>query len=93
MAVSVHNRVERSRYEIEVDGVVAGFADYRDNGREVVFPHTVIDPGRRGQGLGEQLVVAALDDVRGSGRTVVAQCWFVHEFIEAHPEYADLIAA
>lgn len=93
MSVIVRNRPERSRYEIEVDGTLVGFADYRNDGGRVVFPHTVVDGRRRGQGLGEQLVAAALDDVRARGRTVVPRCWFVREFIEANPEYADLIAA
>jgi predicted GNAT family acetyltransferase len=37
-------------------------------------------------------VRGALDDVRRAGATVVPQCWFVHEFIEANPDYADLRA-
>ena len=87
-----HNR-ELSRYEITVDGRVCGIADYRIVGDRVVFPHTEIISSRRGQGLGEQLVRAALDDVRQSGRSVVPRCWYVAQFIDEHPEYADLLAA
>ena len=32
----------RSRYEIVVDGQVAGVADYRESGTTVVFPHAEI---------------------------------------------------
>ncbi len=46
----------------------------------------------RNQGLGEVLVRGALDDVLARGGTVVAQCWYVAEFIDQHPEYADLLA-
>jgi predicted N-acetyltransferase YhbS len=49
-------------------------------------------PARRNQGLGAQLVRGALDDVRRKGAKVVPMCWFVAEFIEEHPEYADLRA-
>jgi predicted GNAT family acetyltransferase len=34
-----------------------------------------------------------LDDVRARGHTVVPRCWFVAEFIEQNPSYADLLAA
>ena len=68
-------------------------ADYRDTGDALVFPHTEIDPAHRGKGLGEILVRAAMDDVKALGRTVVPTCWFVREFLDAHPDYADLRAA
>jgi hypothetical protein len=33
-----------------------------------------------------------LDSIRADGKTVVPRCWFVAEFIDLHPEYADLVA-
>lgn len=84
---------ERSRYEISVEGRRVGFADYRRQGDTLVFPHTVVEPSMRGQGVGAELVRRALDDVRAGGGSVVAQCWYVAQFIDEHPEYADLLAA
>lgn len=81
-----------SRYELVDGDEVVGFADCSVAGSTVVFPHTVIDSSRRGQGLGAVLVQGALDDVRSSGRKVVPSCWYVREFIDGHPEYADLLA-
>ncbi len=80
------------RYELLEDGVVIGFADYQVRGETVVFPHTVINPERRGEGLGAVLVQGALDDVRPTGQKVVPACWYVGQFIDTHPEYADLLA-
>jgi hypothetical protein len=93
MAHEVRDVPERSRFEIVVDGEVAGFADYRVDGTRWIFPHTVIDAHRRGRGLGAELVEAALDHVRRHGGTVVPRCWYVAEFIEHHPGYGDLLAA
>jgi predicted GNAT family acetyltransferase len=90
---NVEHDEERSRYELEVDGRFVGVADYRDEGDVLVFTHTQIARHLRGQGLGAILIGAALDDVRQSGRTVVPQCWYVGQFIDEHPEYADLVAA
>ena len=82
---------QSSRYELVEDDRVIGIADYREGDGVVELPHTVIDPKRRGEGLGAVLVQAALDDIRPSGRTVVPTCWYVAEFIDGHPEYADLV--
>ena len=89
----VRNNAVRSRYEVSLDGRVVGFADYRADGDIVAFPHTVIEPSMRNQGIGAELVRGALDDVRDRGCSVVARCWYVAEFIDQHPEYADLLAA
>jgi uncharacterized protein len=80
------------RYELWVDGERLGIADFRVEGDTVVLPHTVIDPPRRGQGLGALLVEGALADVRAQGRRVVAACWYVREYLDTHPEDADLLA-
>jgi predicted GNAT family acetyltransferase len=89
----VRKNAEASRYEILLESEVVGVADYRAEGETVVFPHTEITRHLRGQGLGAELVRAALDDVRGAGNHVIARCWYVAEFIDAHPEYQDLLAA
>jgi len=98
----VRDNPEKSRYELLEDGRLLGVADYRAMGavtsgdtrglRVLAFPHTEIVPARRNQGLGAQLVQGALDDVRRRGAKVVPYCWFVAEFIDDHPEYADLKA-
>ena len=88
----VGHNVDRSRYELFVDGELAGVADYHvaDDG-VIVFPHTEIDRARRGRGLGAELVRAALDDVRSRGGRVEATCWYVAQFIDEHPDYRELL--
>ena len=92
MSTDVRHDAARLRYELVLDGTVVGVADYRDRGDALVFDHTEVDPARRGHGLGATLVRAALDDVRAHGRTIVPRCWFVAEFVERNPDYADLLA-
>lgn len=92
MTIEVRKNEEASRYELVLDGRVVGVADYRQVGNALVFPHTEITGPLRGQGLGDQLIKGALDDVRRAGRTLVPSCWAVAEYIAEHPEYADLVA-
>ena len=77
---------ERSRFEIHVDGRLAGFAQYRmkDPGL-IVFTHTEIDDAYEGRGLGSILVRAALDAARGRGLAVRPDCPFVRAYIARHP--------
>ena len=89
----VRRNAEQSRYELVLDGEVAGIADYEIVADTVVLPHTEIRSSLRNRGLGAQLVRGALDDVRSRGHRVVPQCWYVAQFIDEHPEYADLLAA
>ena len=93
MANEVRKNESAGRYEIHVDGELAGIADYSVDGDVVVFPHTEIDSSRRGQGLGAVLVRGALDDVRQQGRTIVPACWYVAQFVDENPDYKDLVAA
>ncbi len=92
MSEQIRRDDERARYELVVDGRVVGVADFVDQGTTVVLPHTEIDPRLRGRGLGAVLVRGVLDDVRAQGKVVVPTCWYVREYIEQHPDQADLLA-
>lgn len=92
MTVSMQHDATRQQYRLVEDGVTVSFADYRlvDYRRTALFHHTFTPPQHRGHGYAAELVEKALDDVRSSGREVVASCWYVDQFIDQHPEYADL---
>jgi uncharacterized protein len=93
MEPAVRHDHEQSRYELVVDDEVVAIADYRDDGGTVVMHHTYTNPQHRGKGYAAQVVEGALDDLRARGRTIVPTCWFVAEFVDARPEYRDLVAA
>jgi predicted GNAT family acetyltransferase len=86
-----HNTAE-SRYEITVDGEVAGFAEYSTEGDAVRFTHTEVDEAWEGQGLASKLAAFALDDVRSRGLQAVPQCRFIARYIARHEkDYAELV--
>jgi predicted GNAT family acetyltransferase len=92
-AAVVTDHPENGRFEIAVDGELAGFANYHPVGGILDFTHTEIDDRFEGQGLGSTLIRAALDTARERGMGVLPHCPFVRSFIERHAEYLDLVPA
>lgn len=91
--VHVHDQPDRQRYEVHLDGELAGFLDYRMRPDGVVdLVHTEIDERFEGKGLGSRLASWALDDVRRRGLQVRPSCPFVKDYIDRHPHDADLVA-
>ncbi len=82
---------DRSRFEIQVGGEVAGFAEYRRRPGLIAFVHTLTDPRFEGQGVASQLVRTALTQARAEGLSVLPFCPFVRGYIERHTEYLDLV--
>jgi len=90
--VEVVDEPGRQRFEIRVDGEVAGFTEYRRSPGLIAFIHTLIDPRFEGQGLGSRLVTDALNEVRAAGLAVLPFCPFVRHFIASHTSgYLDLV--
>jgi predicted GNAT family acetyltransferase len=87
----IHNP-DDNRYEIHVDGILAGFTQALENGDVVTFPHTEVFDQFEGQGLASELVTGALDDIRVRGKRIVATCPYVARFVDKHADYQDLLA-
>lgn len=85
------NNPDENRYEIEVDGELAGFAQYRERPGLIAFVHTEIDDRFEGRGLAGELISFALDDARKRELEVLPFCPFVNGYIERHREYVDLV--
>jgi predicted GNAT family acetyltransferase len=79
---TVTRNEEAGRYEIRVEGAIAGFTEIEPDGSgRVVFPHTEIDPAYKGQALGSILVREALSDAARRGETIVPLCSFVRKYL------------
>ena len=90
--MSVIDQAGEHRFEIHLDGELAGFITYRQAGGALVLLHTEVVPERRGKGVGGRLAGGALQLVRERGQQVVLQCAFLIHYVETHPEMADLLA-
>jgi len=84
--IEVRDAPESDRYEIEVDGELAGFANYKLGEASIAFTHTEVDPDRGGMGLGSRLVEYAVTDARSRNLRIHPMCPFVRDWVEQHPE-------
>jgi predicted GNAT family acetyltransferase len=91
MDTSVEDNIQASRFELRVDGELAGFLAYERTGTIVSFIELTTDLRRAGQGLGLVLVRKALDAVSDEGLSVLPVSPFVRDFIQRHPVYLDLV--
>ena len=88
----IRHNADNSRYTVQVNQDVAGYAAYEEADGIRNFNHTVIEGAYRGKGLSKELIAFALDDTREAGLKVVPSCSAVADFIAKNGEYADLIA-
>jgi uncharacterized protein len=86
---SVRDNKALSRFELHVGGGIA-FANYRRTPSAVIITHTETPRALRGRGLASELVEGALQLIRADDLKVVAGCGFVTDYLDKHPEFADL---
>jgi hypothetical protein len=85
--IEVRDNPDEDRYELLVDGELAGVADYRDRADRRIFVHTEVDPAYAGRGLGNRLARGALDNALERRLRIVPRCPFIRAWLERHPEY------
>jgi predicted GNAT family acetyltransferase len=81
---------EPGRFTISVEGRTVGLADFHDSDGRRVFPHTEVQPSFQGRGLATILVAEALRATRQAGLRIVPTCSMVADYIDKHPEFADI---
>jgi len=89
--MAVRDNKDRSRFELDVGNEIA-FANYRLTPSAVIITHTETPRALRGRGIASELVKGALELIRGDGKKVIAGCGFVVDYLDRHPEDADLLA-
>jgi predicted GNAT family acetyltransferase len=85
LAPVITDNPDRQRHELTVDGEVVGHLAYRRSEGQVHFSSTVVRPTHRGRGLAGLLVEHAVEEARGEGRSISTGCWYVQDWLDAHP--------
>ncbi len=92
MTTEVIDDPASGRYELFVDGELAGFAEYELVVDRLSILHVEVDQERAGHGLGRLLVDDVLRDARGRGLAVLPRCPYARKVIvENQDAYLDLV--
>jgi predicted GNAT family acetyltransferase len=89
--IEVQDNAAHHRFEVLVDGEVAGKALYQSRPGAVIVTHSEVDPRFRGRGLAGELARRTLDEIRQRDLNVVPLCPFFAHFVAEHPEYQDMV--
>jgi hypothetical protein len=88
---AIRHDTSRSRFEIEVDGLVS-FVEYTLGPGTITFTHTLVPEAQRGRGIATQLVQAGLAAAQAQQRGVIPQCSMFAQYMQRHPETYALLA-
>lgn len=91
MTTTVQDNPDQARFEVLVDGRLAGVAAYRLGDTSIELTHTEVDDEFEGQGLAQRLAETALGAARDTGLAVLPSCPFMAKFIKRNPEHLDLV--
>lgn len=78
-------------YEATIGGRTAAGLVYTKVGNRVTLMATSVLPEFRGKGVAARLIGSVLDELRTQGKTATVTCPFTAAFVNAHPEYADVL--
>lgn len=92
MSMQINHDPTSGRFSTRLDGHEAELV-YRRHDRRLLIDHTGVPEAIGGRGVAGTLVKAALDYARAEGLRVVPLCSYSAEYIQRHPEYADLVDA
>ena len=93
MQLDITHQADRSRYEVDADGVSAGFLAYRQVEDARCLTHIEVDDAFSGRGLATKLVEFALSDARTHQIQVLPACPFVRGYLLKHREHMGLVPA
>lgn len=78
------------KYTVAVDGATVGLTAVADRDEHRVFHHTEVDEQFGGRGLATIVIGEALKATRADGKRVMPVCPTVADFVNKHPEFADI---
>lgn len=89
--LTVTDNRDLSIYEATIGGRTAAGLVYNQVGDRVILMAASVLPEFRGKGVASWLIGGVLDDLRRQGKTATVSCPFTAAFVNAHPEYADVL--
>lgn len=82
----------RGRWTVTVDGHEAEMTYSRASPQLIIIDHTEVPDALRGRGVGQALVVRAVEDARREAFKIIPLCPFAKAQFERHPQWRDVLS-
>ncbi|WP_326982477.1 GNAT family N-acetyltransferase [Chryseobacterium sp. MYb264] len=90
--VKQNNDEKHGNFEAFIEGNRAGLMTYTWAGEErFIIDHTEVEEAYNGQGVGKEMLVAAVDFARKNGKTIIPLCPFAKATFQKHEELQDIL--
>lgn len=92
MKIEQFNRESKGFFKATSDGKEAGRMTYSWSGKEkFIIDHTEVNSEFRGQGVGKEMVLAAVDYARENSMKIIPMCSFAKAMFDKMAEIRDVI--
>ena len=93
MKIDHEEAEKKGTFFIEENGEkLAELAYSRSAHGEMTINHTEVSPKLRGEGIGQDMVAAAVKFARENSLKIKATCPYAKKLIDTTPEYKDILA-
>ncbi len=93
MTLNIQHDPRKAKFFASVSGGEASLSYTTVDDSTLDYQRTLVPEALRHQGIGEQIVVHALEYARENRYRVIPTCGFVRWVVEQHPQYQELLAA
>ncbi len=91
MTLNIQHDPAKAKFFVDVSGPEAYLSYTAVDDSTLDFRRTLVPEAQRHQGIGEQIVVHALEYARDNGYRVIPTCPFVSWVVDRKAQYRDLL--
>lgn len=89
--ITLEESDSKGRYLYRKEGAEAQMTFSKAGARLLIIDHTEVPDAFRGQGVGQALVLRAVETARAQGKQILPLCPFAAAQFRRHPEWADVL--
>lgn len=82
---------KKARYVYRAEGAEAEMVLSKVGETRVIIEHTEVPDAMRGMGVGQAMVLRAVEDARATGRRILPLCPFAAAQFRRHPDWEDVL--
>lgn len=91
MKLNIQHDKDKHRFYVEIDGKISELKYKKIDDKTLEYYHTYVPEELRDQGIASFITQHALEYAKKQGYSIISSCPFVKQYLDDHPEFADVI--